>query len=502
MEEKYMLKFPVSRVFAGLALSLCLLAAVAGAQSWTAVAKAFPGSGAGAAFLLTDGTVMIHQEQTDNDAWYKLTPDINGSYVNGTWSQVASIPSSFGYSPIFFGSAVLPDGRLLVEGGEYNQGQSAWTNKGAIYQPTTNKWTKVNPPAGWTSIGDAQNVILNDGTDMQSNCCTTQFAYFNPKTRTWTSFDGNGKFDVFDEEGFTLLPSGEVLTVDAYVFQYQANGMNSELYNPVTQTWTSAGSTGAQLWDSDCGNEGGATYEVGPAVLRPDGTVFATGASTCGAGHTSIYSTASKTWTVGPNFPGQYNVADGPASIEINGNVLVMASPGYGGGPSAFYEWNGTTLSAAKNPPNAKNDSSFYGHLLALPTGQILLADYSTSVALYNPAGTYDPSWAPQITKVATKLVHGKSYKATGYRFAGVSQGSAYGDDYQSYTNYALVRITNNATNHVFYCKTTLPSSYALQSAATSTTKFLVPANIETGASSLVVVTNGIPSPSVAVTVD
>jgi hypothetical protein len=345
-------------------------------------------------------------------------------------------------------------------------------------------------------------VILNDGTYMQANCCTTQFAYFNPKGSTWTAFDGNGKFDVFDEEGFNLLPNGQVLTVDAYVFQYDASGMNSELYNPATETWSSAGSTKVQLWDSDCGNSGGASYEVGPAVLRPDGTVFATGANTCGPGHTAIYNTANSTWTAGPNFPGNVSVADGPASIETNGNVLVFGSVNEGS-PATFYEWNGTALTATVNPPNAGNDGSFYGHLLALPTGQILFADYSQDVELFNPTGSPDPGWAPMVTKLPKKpLVHGKSYPISGYRFAGVSQGGAYGDDYQPYTNYALVRITNNSTQHVFYCKTTKPSSYAVQSAAVQTTHFAVPANIETGASVLEVVTNGIPSAKISVTVD
>jgi len=41
--------------------------------------------------------------------WYTLTPDNTGSYINGTWTQVASLPS--GYSPLFFSSAVLPDGK-------------------------------------------------------------------------------------------------------------------------------------------------------------------------------------------------------------------------------------------------------------------------------------------------------------------------------------------------------------------------------------------------------
>ena len=492
-------KVLVSRKLAGIAVSIFLLASLLSAQSWTPVAKKYPGSGAGAAFLLTDGTVMVHQEQTTTDAWYKLTPDINGSYANGTWSQTASI--SF-YSPLFFGAAVLPSGELIVEGGEYNKLQAVWTNLGALYNPKTNKWKKVNPPTGWSSIGDAQGVILNDGTYMQANCCTTQFAYFNPKGSTWTAFSGNGKFDVFDEEGFNLLPNGKVLTVDAYVFQYDPKGMNSELYDPSTQTWSSAGSTKVQLWDDDCGNEGGATYEVGPAVLRPDGTVFATGANTCGPGHTAIYNTANGTWTTGPNFPGSVSVADGPASIETNGKVLVMGSVNEGN-PASFYEWDGTNLSAAVNPPNAGNDGSYFGHLLALPTGQILFADYSQDVELFNPTGSPDPGWAPMVTKLPKgPLVHGKSYKVTGYRFAGVSQGGAYGDDYQPYTNYALVRITNSSTQHVFYCKTTKPSSYAVQSTALQSTHFAVPAGIDTGPSVLEVVTNGIPSAKISVTVN
>src|SRR5215469_8508806 len=39
--------------------------------------------------LLTDGTVIIHNANQSD--WWRLTPDINGSYVNGTWSQFASL---------------------------------------------------------------------------------------------------------------------------------------------------------------------------------------------------------------------------------------------------------------------------------------------------------------------------------------------------------------------------------------------------------------------------
>lgn len=490
-------KVLVSRSVAGI-LGLVLLAGLAGAQSWTPVAHPFPGSGAGAAFLLTDGTVMVHQEQSTNDAWYKLTPDINGSYANGTWTAVAPIPF---YSPLFFGSAVLPDGRLLIEGGEYNHLSAVWTNMGAIYNPKLNTWKQVNPPTGWTTIGDAQGVILSTGVYMQANCCTRQFAYFQPGTLTWTAFDTNGKFDVFDEEGFNLLPNGQVLTVDAYVFQYDPNGKNSELYNPGTKTWSSAGSTVVQLWDSHCGIQSQASFEVGPAVLRPDGTVFATGANTCGPGHTAIYHTATKTWTAGPDFPGLISIADGPGALEINGKVLVMGSINEQP-PASFFEWDGSTLSATVNPPNAVSDGSFYGHLLNLPSGQILLADYSTDVELFNPSGTFNPAWAPSITTFPATVTHGLSYPIQGNRFAGMSQGGAYGDDYQPYTNYALVRITNNSTHHVFYCRTHNPSSYKVQATGLQTTHFDVPKTIELGPSTLEIVTNGIPSPAVQVTVN
>ena len=87
-------------------------------------------------------------------------------------------------------------------------------------------------------------------------------------------------------------------------------------------------------------------------------------------------------------------------------------------------------------------------------------------------------------------------------RLDDLSQGAAYGDDTQSATNYALVRITNNATKHVFYARTVNPSTMAV---ATGTlpvsTHFMVSARTETGASTLVVVTNGIPSKPVVVTV-
>ena len=457
--------------------------------------------GPGTPLLLTDGTVMLADKGCQD--WWKLTPDQFGSYVNGRWTQLASLPA--GYSPLYHSSAVLPDGRVIIEGGEYNFLKAVWTNMGAIYDPGTNNWTMVKPPAGWSTIGDAQSVVLANGTYMQANCCTTQSALLDPATLAWASTGAN-KFDVHDEEGWTLLPNGKVLTVDAYVpigITYMPTDTNSEIYDAATGSWSSAGSTVLQLWDSahGCGGQRHASFEVGPGVLRPDGTVFYTGANSCGAGHTAIYDSDSGTWTAGPDFPGTLDIADGPAALEPNGIVLMMASPLIFNTPASFLEWDGTSLTQAPPAPNASNDSSFYGNFLVLPTGQILFTDFFF-VSVYNPVGTYNLAWAPVIKSAPSVIRPGGSYVVSGYRFNGMSQASAYGDDFQSATNYPLVRITNNRTGHVFYSRTHDHSSMAVASTSLVSTHFEVPRAQEHGVSRLEVVANGIASASTEVRVE
>jgi len=163
--------------------------------------------------------------------------------------------------------------------------------------------------------------------------------------------------------------------------------------------------------------------------------------------------------------------------------------------------WGGTKLSVVAGPANAVNGGSFFGHLIPLPSGQILFTDFSQDVEIFTPTGTYNPAWAPQIIAATTNVTRGTTATLYGFRLAGMSQGGAYGDDFQPNTNYALVRLTNQATGHVFYCRTHNPSSYAVQSTSLQSTKFDVPAGAETGVSTLQAVTNGIPSQAIKVMV-
>jgi hypothetical protein len=487
-----------------LGIALAVLLAWTGpsrAQSWQRLHHQpnYPFFGPSTALLLTDGTVMV--QSLAGQVWLRLTPDANGSYVNGTWSQLASLPS--GYSPEYYASAVLPDGRVIIEGGEINTPFIDWTNLGAIYDPTTNTWAAVTPPSGWNNIGDAAGVVLSNGQFMLSNIFASlgySVALLNSATLTWTQA-GQGKADGSDEEGWTLLPNGQVLTVDV---NNPSNLTNSELYDPVSGDWTSAGSTIVKLDDTNA--DGTGSHEVGPAVLRPDGTVFATGAT----GHNSIYDTKTATWIPGPDFPdvmgqGQLDIADGPASLLPSGNVLVATSPGFNRPPTHFFEFDGVNLTEEPVTPNSISNPSYVGRMLLLPTGQVLFTDGQPNnyedVEIYTPSGTYNPAWAPTIASAPTTVAPGASYVISGYRFNGFSQAVAYGDDVQAATNYPLVRITNRATGHVFYSRTHDHSTMAVAFAGLVSTHFDVPVNQELGASDLVVVANGIPSDPIAINV-
>jgi len=473
----------------------------------------FGPGGAVGPLLLTDGGVLIQNAGSfgEDAKVFKLTPDIHGSYVNGTWTQLASKP----YISYAAAQAVLPDGRVIIEGYEYD---FLLTNQGAIYDPVADTWTSVPPPPFFVDlyppratfaphpIGDSQSVVLSNGTFMLGDKMSHQAALLNLKTLTWTETGTSTKSDLNDEEGWTLLPDGRVLTADCYtdfhfglVPSYPANPTNSEIYDPETGQWSSAGSTINTLTDP-------ILSEMGPAMLRPDGTVFVLGSS----GNSSIYHPRSGRWSVGPTLPispqgYQYTAQDAPGALLPNGNVLVAASGGaanggYSSPPMAFFEFDGRKFIAQPTIPNAANDTSSSISLLVLPTGQILSVDGSLDVEIYTPDavdsedGDHDSEWEPVITWAPRRLEAGESYRLEGIRLNGMSQGSAFGDEVQDATNYPLVRLTNLGTKHVFYARTHDHSSMAVASDRVSSTHFDVPAGVESGLTRLEVVANGIAS--------
>jgi hypothetical protein len=554
----------------------------AGAQTgtWTQLAHPFPGNGStanpalgsgfkgpGIAQFFTDGSVIVHDACTPS--WFRLLPDNTGSYINGQWSATAigdnaALAAMIGtgtvadnYGPLHFSSAVLPDGRFIVNGGEGDNsvpGNNCTTapatdsNKGSLFNPQANSWTSVPPPAGWVNIGDAANVVLgvNNLTGIYSvanymlqngvgsfninlQSAIATIAPLPGTTLTWTilSSPANGKADTNNEEGWTLLPNGQVLTVDVNPCA-AAPGVcaptNAEVFNPSLGKWSNAGNTPTTLVSQTPQQELGPAVGIGYDMVVQFGAVNAI----------ALYSynpAGPGTWAPQTGWPSAQAVPDGPASLLPNGNILVQTNVAGGfNKPSLFWEFNSSILtpqnlgpaapiSTVNVPPcqsaNTTNVAAYQGHMLLLPTGQVFwdaglggncTAIYTTTTP-GNPNSTMRPP--PHINSVSsTTLTRGNTFTLTGSMFRGVSQGAAYGDDAQAATNYPLVMIKNNATGHICWGRT---HNWGLQ----TSTQFDVPPAVtpapgwalvenpcETGASTLVVVVNGLVSNTAAVTVN
>jgi hypothetical protein len=448
--------------------------------------------------LLSDGSVLVGDANGSADggtgeSWYKLTPNIEGSYIAGTWTKLADMQA--GYTPLYTASALLPDGRVIIEGGEYINGNAVWSGQGSIYDPVADSWSAVAPPAGMamtSSIGDASGIVLADGTFMLSPVyqpASGPQQLFNAAKLTWTATGLNNKISN-DEDSQALTRGDNILTTASY--NNSKVGVGAELYDAKTGKWVVITKPPVQLWDKN--------GEIGPEVNMLNGAVFAFGST---LGHTAILN--GRTWTIGPDMPiigGQrYGMADAPATVLPSGKILAMGGPGYAATPSHFFLYDGKTFTQTADTPNAPGDSNFQGNMLVLPTGQILLTDQSGDIEIYTDPGAPVAGNAPKGISVPTTLSTGPIFTLKGSQLGGTTQGAAYGDDYQSATNYPIVRIINVATKHVFYARTFGFSTMAITPNAASTASFTLPAGIETGASKLEVIASGFASAPVAVTV-
>jgi hypothetical protein len=467
--------------------------------TWAGLTNTFPGAGfPDTALQLTDGSILMHDGCTTD--WYKLSPDNTGSYANGTWTKKASMPS--GYSPLYFASQVLADGRVIVNGGEYINCSQAFSKAGALYDPVADSWTNVNPPTGWTKIGDSGSVVLQDGTYMLANCCTTQEAKATISGTTVTfASTGTGKADSNDEEGWTMLPNQTVMVVDANK-NLGGSSNTTEIYtdaNP-SGSWAAGNNTANSLVDAG-------SHEIGPAPLLPNGLVFQIG----GTAHTGVFDPSSGNWTAGPDGMTIGGMAmdssDGPAAVLTCGRVLEQVSPGVFQTPSHFVEvtvnsTTSVTQAQVNEPASAASQSSYEGRLMVLPTGQILWSSDIGDVQIYTPKKCNPvASSKPKIKTVAASLAVGSANNnLKGVGLNGVTFGGYYGDDAQMSTNYPLVRITNSSSHHVCYARTHDHSRMGLATAGNVTTKFDIPNTCETGDSQLVVVVNGVASKAKVVT--
>jgi hypothetical protein len=114
--------------------------------------------------LLSDGTVMVQGGGNGtSSAWYRLSPDSQGHYVQGNWTTLTSM----NLPRLYFPSNVLQNGNVLVVGGE-DSGNNVqnFTTTSEIFNPLANNgsgsWTNQDSFPK-TQFGDEPTEVLPDG---------------------------------------------------------------------------------------------------------------------------------------------------------------------------------------------------------------------------------------------------------------------------------------------------------------------------------------------------
>ncbi|MBX3381089.1 MAG: hypothetical protein KF805_13425 [Phycisphaeraceae bacterium] len=465
--------------------SLCI------AGTWTKLVRSAPG-GVNLMLQLSDGTVMC--ADGGGNRWFRLTPDIHGSYVNGTWSNRASSADT----RLYFSSQVLRDGRVFVAGGEYGTGGA----RSEIYDPVSNSWsanpvptTVLDPSAtspvtgGAQAFSDSNSEILPNGSVLifpVSPKTSGRPVIYNPTTNAWTTGPLMLHGSYQDESSWVKLPTDMILTIDPF-------GVRSERYNPATNTWLNDSNVPVSLYDPF-------GSELGAALLLPNGKAFFLGST----GHTAIYTpsgtTASGVWVAGPDIPGARGTPDAPAAMMVNGKILCAVSPvptsaNHFPSPTTFVEYDYITnaFTDVSGPTGPQDSISCYAAaMLDLPDGRVLYSHFGTDLYVYTPDGAPLEAGKPVISSISRNL--DGTFHLSGTGLNGISEGAAYGDDLQMASNYPLVRIAHSNGN-TYYARTFNWSSTGVMTGATIVTaEYALPANLPAGSYSLVAVANGIAS--------
>jgi hypothetical protein len=477
------------------ALSFVLNGVCYAQGTWVPVSTPCPGYGGGVSLLLTDGSVMVKVGSGGNDTvenmWAKLTPDVHGSYANGTWTMMNTMHKT----RLFCSSQMLKDGRLYLAGGEYGSG----ARNGETYNPITDTWTMAGAVPGSSLLTgavqllDANSELLPDGRVLQ-NCVlptSTDNVIFDPVTNNYSVAPSS--FGAADEAAWLKLPDNSVLFVDI-------GAKTSERYIPALNTWLHDDTLPVMLYDIF-------GYEAGASFVLPDGRGFFLGSTPTTAYYTPSGDTSHGMWAAGPVIPDSLGAVDAAAAMMPNGKILCSFSNQADSGnefrlPAWFYEFDYLTNTFTQVTACASGDTmnircSQTG-MLDLPDGNILVSiQNSNQYYIYVPGGTPVASGVPVVGNIT--MINCDTFMATGTLFNGISQGAAYGDDWQMPTNYPLIRLESN--DSVRYAFTFNWNRTGIMTGTMpDTTYFTLPIGLPYETYNLVVVANGIASASVPFT--
>jgi Secretion system C-terminal sorting domain/Kelch motif len=461
--------------------------------AWTALRDTAPELNAGVMLLLTDGSIIMTTTTDPNavwddscgPAWNKLTPDSTGSYVNGKWSLIAPMHNS----RLYFSSQVLQNGKVYVAGGEFGTG----SNMAELYDPGADTWTPIPGIPSGNILADANSQMLPDGRVLQNSVYPPIPGYgmqnfiYNPDSNSFSS----GPLCLYNDDEATWLK----LADNSILFE-NFGSTQTERYIPSLNRWIQDADMPTSLYD---------IYgtETGAALLLPDGRAFFLGSNGNTAYYTPSGDTTNGSWNAGPMIPNGLGTPDAAAAMMPDGHILCTLAPVPNGTAvdsifhpiMYFYDFDYATNTFANvGSPDGHasyNQPSCASMMLDLPDGTVLLGiEGCNQYYIYTPGNPPLAGGKPAINSVTETDCN---FMITGTLFNGISQGAAFGDDWQMATNYPIVRLVSNG--RTWFARTTHWNRTGVQTGSLpDTAYFTIPVSVPSGNYSLLLSANGISS--------
>lgn len=154
--------------------------------------------------------------------------------ATGTWSPTGSMTTFREY----LAATLLPDGRVLVEGGYGNQELAS----AELYDPATGTWSATGSmavPRYWQSatlLNDGRVLVAGGFHYIGSTAATASAEIYDPATGTWSA--AKDMLLPRISPSATRLPDGRVLVVGGYNGPSPSPTRSAEIYDPVAGIWT------------------------------------------------------------------------------------------------------------------------------------------------------------------------------------------------------------------------------------------------------------------------
>lgn len=323
---------------------------------------------------------------TDTAALGSGSWNLTGKMRYGRWGETATL---------------LPDGHVLVAGGGGSEDRVE-SASAELFDPISGRWTETGSLHGPRGQGHSATllpdgkVLVAGGDEVGSGHLPQSGAeLYDPDTGTWT--ETGSMLVARSHHSATLLPDGKVIVAGGTVYfngDWRAS-KQAELYDPATGTWTSTGSMTIGR-------------RTPTAALLPDGGVLVAGGAdtdTPDRQSAELYDPHVGTWTAAPSFTGAG--ACRIAAPLLGAEVLVVCAEANGVRTSAaVYDPAARVWTTTASPPRdcCVGEGIPRGSIIRLPDGRVLWKDLVDAGELYDPAsGTWvsaggptypaDPSW-------------------------------------------------------------------------------------------------------------